>query len=156
MKYKSLEQVAREADVHAAAGMSRRERLERWAELIEQQPDRRLHSIDGTEFGPRQERRAKRADRSPLTVAFEDPVLRAEGLRGDRVGDAVDFFNLSERDVHHLVCYCHFGQTVSAGAVAARLRMMARRAELPALPARYLVAGGLSAVAAIGLVVLAL
>jgi hypothetical protein len=34
--------------------------------------------------------------------------------------------------------------------------MMARRAELPALPARYLVAGGLSAVAAIGLVVLAL
>jgi hypothetical protein len=34
--------------------------------------------------------------------------------------------------------------------------MMARRAELPALPTRYLVAGGLSAVAAIGLVVLAL
>src|ERR671910_1782769 len=141
MKYRNLEQIAREADVHQALAMSRRDRLERWAELLAQQPERRLRAIGGTEFGTRRERRAKRAGDSPLTVAFEDPVLRAEGLRGDRVGDAVDFFNLSEGDVHHLVCYCHFGQTVSAGAVAARLRMMARRAELPALPASYLVAG---------------
>ena len=156
MKYKNLEQIAREADVRSAVGMSRRERLERWAELLAQQPDRRLSTIEGTEFGFRKARRAKRADHSPLTVAFQDPVLRAGGLRGDRVGDAVDFFELSEGDVHYLVCYCHFGQAVSAGAVAARLRMMARRAELPALPARYLVVGGLSAMAALGLVVLAL
>ena len=156
MEYKNLEQIAREADVHPALGMSPRERLERWAELLAQQPERRLCAIEGTEFGTRRERRAKRAGDSPLTVAFEDPVLRAEGLRGDRVGDAVDFFNLSEGDVHHLVCYCHQGHTVSAGTVAARLRVMARRAEAPVWPARTVVVGGLSAAAALGLLVLAL
>jgi hypothetical protein len=156
MKYKNLEQIAREADVHPAAAMSRRERLERWAELLEQQPDRRLSSIEGIEFGPRHERLAKRADHSPLTVAFQDPVLRAEGLRGDRVGDAVDVFELSEGDVHHLVCFCHYGQTVSSGAVAARLRVMARRVQLPAVSGRILLAGGLSAAAVLGLVILAL
>ena len=155
MKYKNLEQIAHEADVHPAVGMSRRERLERWANLLAQQPERRLCAIEGTEFGTRPERLAKRADGSPITVAFQDPVLRAAGLCGDRVGDAVDFFELSERAVHHLICYCHHGRTVSAGAVAALLRPMARRAEAPALPARILV-GGLSAAAALGLVVLAL
>ena len=156
MKYKNLEQIAREADVHPIVGMSRRERLERWAKLLAQQPERGLCAIEGTEFGTRRERRAKRADGSPITVAFEDPVLRAEGLGGDRVGDAVDFFELPERDVHHLICYCHHGHTVSAGAVAARLRPMARRAEAPALQARTVIVGGLSVAAALGLVVLAL
>lgn len=156
MKYKNLEQIASEADVHPAGGMSRRGRLERWAELLAQQPDRRLSTIEGTEFGFRRARRAKRADDSPLTVAFQDPVLRAEGLRGDRVGDALDFFELSEGDVHHLVCFCHYGQTVSAGAVAARLRVMARRVQLPAVPGWILLAGGLSAAAVLGLVILAL
>jgi hypothetical protein len=36
MKYKNLEQIAQEADVHPAVGMSRRERLERWANLLAQ------------------------------------------------------------------------------------------------------------------------
>jgi hypothetical protein len=156
MKYKDWEQIAREADVHPAGGMSRRERLERWAELLEQQPGRRLSTIEGTEFGFRQARRAKRADGSPLTVAFQDPVLRAEGLRGDRVGDALDFFELSEGDVHHLVCFCHYGQTVSAGTVAARLRVIARRVQFPAVSGRILLAGALSAAAVLGLMILAL
>jgi hypothetical protein len=111
MKYQSLEQIALEADVHPGMGMSRRERLERWVELLEQRPHRRLSTIEGTEFGSRREREAKRADHSPLTVAFEDPVLRAAGLRGDRIGDAVGFFDLSHGEVHRLVCYCHHGRT---------------------------------------------
>jgi hypothetical protein len=44
---------------------------------------------------------------------------------------------------------------VSAGAVAARLWIMARRTELPAVSARILLVGGLSAAAVLGLVVLA-
>jgi hypothetical protein len=79
MKYRSLEQIALEADVHPDLAMSRRERLERWAELLEGQPRRHLSTIDGTEFGSRREREAKRADDSPLTVAFEDTALRAAG-----------------------------------------------------------------------------
>jgi hypothetical protein len=82
MKYQSLEQIVLEADVHPGVNMSRRERLERWVELLERQPHRRLATIEGTEFGSRREREAKRADHSPVTVAFDDPVLRAAGLRG--------------------------------------------------------------------------
>jgi hypothetical protein len=151
MKYQSLEQIALEADVHPGIGMSRRERLERWAELLERQPNRRLSTIEGTEFGSRRERAAKRANHSPLTVAFEDPVLRAAGLRGDRVGDAVEFFQLSHGEVHRVVCYCHYGQTVAAGAVATRVRMMARQDERATLSSRGMVIGGLSPAAALGL-----
>ena len=155
MKYQSLEQIALEADVHPGVGLSRRERLERWVELLEQQPDRRSSTIEGTEFGSRREREAKRADHSPLTVAFEDPVLRAAGLRGDRIGDAVGFFDLSHGEVHRLVCSCHHGRTVSSGTVAARLRTMAR-SEPATLPSRGMVIGGLSAAAVLGLMFLAL
>ena len=80
MKYESLEQIALEADVHPGTGMSRRERLERWAEVLERRPERQLCAIEGTEFGTRPEREAKRADNSPLTVAFEDPILRVEHI----------------------------------------------------------------------------
>lgn len=156
MNYKTLEQIARDADVHSSPTMSRRQRLERWAELLEQQPERRLCAIEGTEFGARREREAKRADNSPVSVAFEDPVLRAEGLGGDRVGDAIAFFGLSESELHRLVCYCHYGLTVSPGAVATRLRAMTRHAEASVWPPRHMVVGGLSAAAAVGLVLLAL
>jgi hypothetical protein len=155
MKYQSLEQIALEADVHPGMGMSRRERLERWAELLERQPNRRLSTIEGTEFGSRREREAKRSDHSPLTVAFEDPVLRAAGLRGDRVGDAVEFFDLSHGEVHRLVCYCHYGRTVTPGTVAAGLRMMAQQNERATLSSRGIAIGGLSAAAALGLMLLA-
>jgi hypothetical protein len=156
MKYQSLEQIALEADVHPGMSMSRRERLERWVELLERQPHRRLATIEGTEFGSRREREAKRADHSPLTVAFEDSVLRAAGLRGDRVGDAVEFFDLSHGEVHRLVCYCHHGQTVLPGTVAARVRMIAQQDGRATLSSRGMVIGGLSAAAALGLVFLAL
>ena len=155
MKYQSLEQIELEADVHPGVGMSRRERLERWAELLEQQSERCLSTIEGTEFGDRREREAKRADNSPLAVAFEDPVLRAEGLRGDRVGDAVEFFDLSHDEVHRLVCYCHHGQTVVPGIIATRVRMMARQDEPATLSPVGMAIGGLSAVAALGLMFVA-
>jgi hypothetical protein len=149
MKYQSLEQITLEADVDTGIGLSRRERLERWAELLYEQPDRRLCAIEGTEFGGRRERDAKRADNSPLTVAFEDPVLRAEGLRSDRVGDAVEFFDLSYDEVHCLVCYCHHGLTVAPGTVAVRVRRLARQDKPATLSSRGMVIGGLSALAAL-------
>jgi hypothetical protein len=155
MKYQTLEQIALEADVHPGIGMSRRERLERWAELLEGQPDRRLGAIEGTEFGGRREREAKRADNSPLTVAFEDPVLRGEGLRSDRVGEAVEFFDLSHDEVHYLVCHCHHGLTVAPGTVAVRVRRMARQDKPATLSSCGMVIGGLSALAALGLLFVA-
>ena len=44
-------------------------------------------------------------------MAFNDPVLRAAGLRDDSYGEAKRFFELTDRQLHWLVCYCHYGQS---------------------------------------------
>jgi hypothetical protein len=102
--------------------LSKRERLDRWVELLEREPDRVLRTLDEIEWKPKAERRAMRADNSALTIAFSDPVLRAEGLLSDRFGDAVDFFQISEHDAHIVLCSCHGGEAMRADAAARRLR----------------------------------
>ncbi len=109
--------------------MSKRQRLERWAEVLELAPQRHLRSLYETEYGSRWRRDALRADNSPLTVAFQDPVLRAEGLQSDQYGDALKFFELSDGELHHIVCYCHHGPTMAAKAVARRARAAAGKME---------------------------
>ena len=51
-----------------------------------------------------------RGEQSPLTVAFEDPMLRVEGLRNDSYGEAKRFFELTDSQLHRIVCYCHFAR----------------------------------------------
>ena len=62
------------------------------------------------------------ADDSPLSIAFSELRLRAEGLAGDTIGDVAAFFGISERQLHDIVCYCHSGETVLAQTVAMRIR----------------------------------
>jgi hypothetical protein len=153
MQYQSMEQIAANANILALA-LSRRARLERWADLLERQPEL-LRPIPGVEFGPRPERDARRADGSPLTVAFADPVLRSGGLQGDRIGDAAEFFGLSHRQLHLLVCSCHHGETVEPSTTAEYIRTLARRPEAPvraALATGLAVGAGLAAT--VGLVAL--
>ena len=104
MQYRSMEQIASEADIFTMPSLSRRDRLERWAEALARQPAQ-LRAIPEVEYGSRLERAARRADHSPLTVAYDDPLLRAAGLRGDTIGDAAEFFGLSHAQLHYLVCY---------------------------------------------------
>ena len=56
MEYKTLGQLAGEAEVSrepvlATTPMTKRERLERWAILLEREPDRRLSSVQEVEYG---------------------------------------------------------------------------------------------------------
>jgi len=139
MEHRRVDQLRSVADIRPAA-MSRGERLERWAELLECQPTRRLQTLPEIEFMPRAERPLLRADNSPLSVAFADPVLRAEGLASDRFGDAMTFFELSEHDAHLVLCSCMNGQTIEASRVAGRVRAMANRSTASVL-AGYLVVG---------------
>jgi hypothetical protein len=157
MEYKTLRQLAGEAEVSiepvlATTPMTKRDRLERWAMLLDREPDRQLSSVEEVEYGTTSEQQAKRADNSALAVAFADPVLRAHGLTSDRVGAATDFFELSHWEIHQLVCSCHYGRTMSAGTAAMRVRAMARRAEPRTMPRAGLIAAGVSA-AAVGLVI---
>jgi hypothetical protein len=110
----------KEAPQHPA--LSRRERLDRWAELLERNPDLALSTLDEIEWKPYSERRNMRADRSALTVAFEDEVLRSEGLPSDRLGDAIDFFDMSEHEAHVVLCSCHGGAFMRSEDAARRVR----------------------------------
>jgi hypothetical protein len=71
------------------------------------------------------ERLALRDDDTPISVAFADPILRAAGMENDSYGEARRFFELSDEQLHGLVCFCHFGEHVSAAVIARRLRKMA-------------------------------
>jgi len=97
MEYKTIEDLRDVAEVRVAerALMTRREKLERWAELLERDPARRLRSLGEIELKSPAERALMRSPDSPLTVAFDDPVLREQGLASDRLGDGMAFFEIS-------------------------------------------------------------
>ncbi len=130
MKLKTLEELEQVAQVRPPLTrdrMSKRQRLERWAEALQRAPQRHLRSLFETEYMSPGRRYALREDNSPLTVAFEDSVLRAEGLQSDRYGDAMKFFDLSDKHLHYIVCYCHHGRTMMPTEVARRVRAAARQ-----------------------------
>jgi hypothetical protein len=125
MKHHALEHLQVVAEVeqdYPGSVMTRTERIERWAELLEQNPDRRLLTLHQTEYQPASQRAAMRQGGSPISVAFEDPVLRAAGMEDDSYGEAKRFFELSDLQLHRVTCYCHFGATVSAGTAARYVR----------------------------------
>ena len=133
MEYKKLDEIRDVADILPSwlgtRPLTKCERLERWAEALEREGRRRLKTLFEIEYVPRAERAALRADDSPLSVAFRDPQLRAEGLAGDTVGDAVTFFGIGEMQLHNILCFCHHGETMSAASAAVRVRAAAVRAE---------------------------
>jgi hypothetical protein len=125
MKHHALEQLQIVAKVnhdYPHPAMSRRERLDRWAELLERDPHRLLSTLHGTEYRSTLERAVMRGDGSPISVAFDDPVLRAAGLENDSYGEAKRFFELTDNQLHRLVCHCHFGATFSAANAAHHVR----------------------------------
>lgn len=125
MKHTSLDDLKVVSTVHdatEASKLSRNQRLERWAGLLERAPDRRLATLRGTEHEPPDVRRGMRAAGSAITVAFDDPVLRGQGLKGDTYGDAKAFFELDDWQLHGIVCYCHFGASMAAETAARCVR----------------------------------
>ena len=146
MKHQTIAELTHVADVQPTkTAMSRCDRLERWAECLEREPRRRLRSLEGIEYGPRAQRREARENNSPLTVAFADPVLREEGLKGDKLGDALDFFEMSENEAHRVLCSCMHGSTMEGGDVARRVRGLMT----PTLSLFPLVWGGIGVAAAL-------
>jgi hypothetical protein len=126
MEHKTLEQIRDIADIlpdrPRTRPMSKRQRLKRWAEVLEREGSRRLTTLRAIEYAPPEKREALRADDSPLTVAFNDPRLRADGLAGDMVGDATAFFGMSPMQLHAILCACHHGASISAETAAERIR----------------------------------
>lgn len=128
MKHQNIDRIGAIADVvpYRVDAMSRAARLERWARLVERHKGALvpLHQI---EFLEKEQRRLSRHDASPIAVAFRDPVLCAEGLKGDTVGDAVDFFDLSDGEAHLLLCDCHHFGGMTTDQIAGQLHRLASR-----------------------------
>ncbi|MDY0885887.1 hypothetical protein ACFPL7_23250 [Dongia soli] len=125
MKHQTLDQLRTVAEIsadQARPALSRHERLERWAQLLERKPYRILATFYQTEYQTRDARGLMRSADSPISVAFEDPVLRAQGLFDDSYDQAKQFFGLTDRQLHDIVCYCHYGATMTAAAAAQYVR----------------------------------
>jgi hypothetical protein len=131
MEHKTLDKLRHVAEIvpnwRDPRPLTKAERLEWWADALKREGGRRLTTLFEVEYQPPAKRVGLRADDSLLTVAFNDPRLRAEGLAGDTVGDAVAFFGISERELHEIVCFCHHGPTIAADTAAAQIRGAATR-----------------------------
>ena len=135
MELKTLDQVGRVADVdRARPQLTRHERLLRWAELLERAPKRALNTLFQTEYQSWEAREAMQVPNSAISVAYEDPVLRGEGMKDDSYGEAKRFFGLSDQELHEIVCYCHYGMTMMAESAAWRIRSAVARASHEAAP----------------------
>jgi hypothetical protein len=129
MEHRTTAELKGFAEVIHPHKLSKKELLERWVLALDKRKGTRLCTLRETEYKPVEEQSALRQENSPLTVAFEDPVLRSAGLPSDRFGDVARFFGLSHWQLHEVVCGCHFGETVAAEAVAARLRRLSGRSD---------------------------
>lgn len=134
MKYRTLEEITKLAGVEPAGApreeeTPRRARLLRLAQLLDAHNGRiRLFSM--MEYVPVKERVKLRQDESPLSIAHRDAQLREQGLGGDRLGDAIDFFQLSMREAHHIFCDCNYAGAITPAVVAARVRGLADKKTL--------------------------
>ncbi len=123
MRHQTLDHLHAVAEVNTALPvMSRIQRLTRWAELLERDPGRLLTALVGTEYRARAERDVMRGDGSPISVAAADPVLHGEGLKDDSYGSAKRFFELTDHQLHEIVCYCHVGDLMQASRAALSVR----------------------------------
>jgi len=127
MRYQRLEQVSAHAAItEAHPPMTRRQRLRRWADILKREGGQPLEALRWVEFYAEPERRQLRRDHSPIAYAFADPLLRAEGLAGDTLGDAQLFFELSDDEAHRLLCDCHFQGRMTGRSAARRIRAVAQ------------------------------
>ena len=125
MKYEHVDKLGSKAVIFpwetGGKKLSRRQRIERWAMLLEQHQGRLVPFV-GTEYLSYEARRTLRVDNSPLALAAGDPILHNDGLTSDTLGEGTAYFGLSERKAHRLLCDCHYSGTMTGQKVASRLR----------------------------------
>lgn len=127
MKHQSPEQLREAAAIVAEKlrTMSNVERLNRWADLLEQQPGS-IEALYRIEYLSEADRRAYRGgNTTPIAIAARDPVFRADGLAGDTLGDAMDYFAMNDEEAHRLLCDCHYMGSLTGQSLAARVRRFA-------------------------------
>ncbi len=141
-----MNQIVQEADIISAVpipaipkpAMTRREKLLRWAELVRefQYPMELFHGLEfrhPSQLGePYYFVNPPHASRTPFGLAFCDPMLTAAGLKSTTesiamgtasVKDAMNFFELSQAQLHDFSCDC--GGHISNADMANRIERLA-------------------------------
>jgi|SRR5215472_11495 hypothetical protein len=106
--------------------MSRNERLERWATVLDEKGTATLMPFYEVEFLSNAANAPLRQPNSPLALAYQDPVLRRAGLDSDRYSESGKFFGLSRREAHRILCSCSYFGAMRASEVARRIRVVTR------------------------------
>ncbi|MDB5649383.1 MAG: hypothetical protein JWL62_903, partial [Hyphomicrobiales bacterium] len=126
MEFKSLADLKDIAHITPiVTRLTRAQKIAIWVEALERDPARVLNPLPEIEWVAPSERTGLRVDGSPLSIALEQPALRAAGLSSDRLGEALAFFELSEPQAHDALCSCRYGRTMHAGAAAKRISKLA-------------------------------
>lgn len=102
--------------------MTRAEKLERWAMLLEKCTG--IVMAHNLEFLSQNMRDAASWGASPMGVAAADPVFQDAGLKGETIKDVKDFFEISDEDVHAFSCNC--GGVQTGAQMAGRIRAIAK------------------------------
>jgi hypothetical protein len=138
MKHQTIDQLQAVARVEESCPLlSRAERLERWARALDGKGSNQLSTLYETEYQSPAHREEMRRDGSPIAVAFADPVLRSSGLANDTYGEAKRFFELDDGQLHNILCYCHFGDSLSAAVAAKSVRSLITPGVLARLRDRF-------------------
>lgn len=111
----AMTQMKLESSISLAAVMSRTERLTRWADLIDKKVSYpRAIGLYGFEYGDKIERLDHTCE--AFQIAFNDPLLRSDGLKGYTVLDIKQFFGLNDKMIHEAFCECGMATSVSVRA----------------------------------------
>ena len=129
MEHKPLVELQAIADVQSSetqTPLTHGQRLERWIALLQADPGRKLRSLHEIEHLSAACRRECRAENSPLTVAYEDPILRLAGLKQRPCRRLHRVFEMTDKQMHHAFCSCHVGASLTGQEAAERLRHVMR------------------------------
>ncbi|MDB5643817.1 MAG: hypothetical protein JWN07_3134 [Hyphomicrobiales bacterium] len=122
MELKSIADLRSIAEITPAVlNLTRAQKIAIWVDALNKDTARVLHPLPEIEWVAPAQRAGLRVEGSPLTVAFNDPALRAAGLVSDKLGDGLAFFEMTEAEAHDTLCSCRYGRTMTAGAASKRI-----------------------------------
>jgi hypothetical protein len=104
------------------APMTRRAKLMRWAMIVRKAKDPFVifHNL---EHYPQVQLAGIYHPGSAFAAAAADPILKDAGLQGETALDAMQFFELSQHELHEFSCNC--GGVISNGEMANRIERIA-------------------------------
>jgi hypothetical protein len=109
----------------ATPPMNKRQKLQRFADVIRRRPSCPLHLFINLEYRDAGEWKYLSHPGSPFALAAQDNLLYAAGLRSGNVGDAQRFFKLSREELTEFSCVC--GGWINSNEMAERIERIAAR-----------------------------